>query len=179
MKIPILTSQRIELKPLDRSYCSESYVGWMNDPEVYKYMDSRGNYTLDKLEAYLASVEDSDMLFWAIIIKDSGKHIGNIKIDPVNTVHNFAEYGIMMGDRSEWGKGYAFEASQLVLDYCFKSLKIRKINLGVVDENVNGVRLYKKLGFVVEGVFRKHLVYDSNYYDSIKMALFNPDNIYC
>ena len=97
----------------------------------------------------------------------------------MNTVHNFAEYGIMMSDRSEWRNGYAFEASQLVLDYCFKILKIRKINLGIVDENGNGVRFYKKLDFVVEGVLKRHFIYDSIYYDSIKTTLFNPDHIYC
>ena len=39
-----------------------------------------------------------------IHLKENCKHIGNIKIDPINKKHGTGEYGIMMGDKDEWGK---------------------------------------------------------------------------
>lgn len=150
----------------------------MNDQKVYKYLETRGQYTIEKLIEYLSDVEVKDILFWAIIIKDSGKHIGNIKIDPVNIIHGLGEYGIMMGEKTEWGKGYAFEASKMVIEYCFETLDIRKLNLGVVEENISAVNLYKKLGFEIEGVHKHHLLYDSQYLNSLRMALLNPKITY-
>ena len=75
----------------------------------------------------MEGVEANDsMLFWAIHLKEGGKHIGNIKIDPVNKRHGLGEYGIMIGDSDEWGKGYAKEASELVIHHCFRDLRLRK-----------------------------------------------------
>lgn len=79
----------------------------------------------------------------------------------------------MIGDKDEWGKGFAFEASETIIKYCFEVLSLRKINLGVVEENISAVQLYKKLGFTIEGVYRNHIVQDSRYLNALRMALFN------
>jgi [ribosomal protein S5]-alanine N-acetyltransferase len=178
VKAPLLLSNRLELRPLNLSFCTQQYVDWMNDPEVYKYLETRGHYTIGKLREYLSDVEEKNILFWAIVLRGSDKHIGNIKIDPILSVHGLGEYGIMMGEKSEWGKGYAFEASKIVIDFCFETLGIRKLNLGVVEENNTAVNLYKKLGFVTEGLHKNHLLYDSQYHNSLRMALFNPKYTY-
>lgn len=178
MKAPFLESDRLIFKPLSTKHLSQNYVNWLNDPDVYKYLETGGNYTISMLREYLTSVEKTDILFWAIHLKENDLHIGNIKIDPVNTRHNFAEYGIMMGCRSEWGKGYAKEASLKIIAYCFTDLKIRKITLGVVEDNSNALNLYKKLGFITEGVYKNHGYYQGKYCNTVRMALFNPEYTY-
>ncbi|HRZ78149.1 MAG TPA: GNAT family N-acetyltransferase, partial [Bacteroidales bacterium] len=144
MKAPALESPRLMYKPLGLGHCTDQYVGWLNDPEVYRYLETGGNYTLDMLRDYLEGVERTEILFWAIHLKENGKHIGNIKIDPVNWKHGFAEYGIMMGERAEWGKGYAHEATRRILDFCFQEVMLRKITLGVVEDNAGAYGLYRK-----------------------------------
>ncbi len=174
MKAPVLESDRLVHKPLSLDYLTMQYVDWMNDPEVNRYLETGGGYTLEMLREYLSAVERNEILFWAIHLKDNGKHIGNIKIDPVNLRHGFAEYGIMMGERQEWGKGYAREATERIIEYCFKDINLRKITLGVVEDNVGAYSLYKKLGFKTEGVYEKHGLYNGKYCNIIRMALFNP-----
>jgi len=174
IKAPILESDRLKLIPLGLAHHSESYVLWMNDPEVNFFLESGGDYTLDKLHDFLKGVESANILFWAIHIKKSNKHIGNIKIDPINLKHRYAEYGIMIGDRHEWGKGYAKEASILVLNFCFsKKIDLRKVNLGVHVKNTGAVELYKKIGFNVEGQLKKHVETNDGYDDILRMAIFN------
>lgn len=171
--IPILTSERLILKPLTIEHCSEIYVDWMNDPLVTLYLESGGNYTIEMLREYILSTVSKKTYFWAIHLRETGKHIGNIKIDPINTRHLYGEYGILMGDKGEWGKGYAKEASITVIDFCFEHLKLRKVNLGVVEKNISAVNLYKNLGFIQEGLFYKHGYYDGDYQNLIRMAIFN------
>jgi RimJ/RimL family protein N-acetyltransferase len=147
----------------------------MNDAEVNQFLESGGNYTIEQLEAYLKSVvEKENMFFWAIHIKENDEHIGNIKIDPINKKHGHGEYGILMGAKEYWGKGYAKEASLTIIDYCFNETGLRKMTLGVVEKNIAAVELYKKLGFEVEGVYKKHGIYNGEYCDIFRMALFNP-----
>lgn len=174
-KAPILESERLVLYPLGLNHHSENYVNWMNDSLVNKYLESGGDYTLDKLYVFLKDVEISNILFWGIHLKSSNKHIGNIKIDPVNMKHRYAEYGILMGDTIEWGKGYAKEASFTVINYCFsETVGLRKVNLGVHSKNISAIELYKKIGFIQEGCLRNHIETKEGYDDIIRMAIFNP-----
>jgi hypothetical protein len=75
-------------------------VNWLNDEEVNRYLEIDGGYSLKTLKEYLEEVEVKPIYFWAIISKSSKKHIGNIKIDPINTKHSIGEYGILLGIRS-------------------------------------------------------------------------------
>lgn len=174
MKAEILHSERLLLKPLSLEHLSEMYVQWMNDPDVYRYLETGGDYTLEKLKDFLNEVESKDILFWGIHIKANNLHIGNIKIDPINDKHGLGEYGILMGNKSEWGKGYAKEASLRIIDYCFNDLGLRKMTLGVIEDNLTAVNLYKKLGFIKEGRYLNHGIYQNRYSNLIRMALFNP-----
>lgn len=172
-------SERLTFKALSLRHCTDEYVNWLNDFDIYKYLETGGNYTKNMLSEYLAEVDKSNIYFWAIHLKDDQKHIGNIKIDPINTRHGIGEYGIMMGDKSEWGKGYAFEASKRVIDFCFhEGLNLRKITLGVVKNNVNALKLYEKIGFEVEGHYLNHVYQNGKYCDVLRMALFNPNYRY-
>ena len=150
MKAKVLTSERLILKPLSLEHLSIDYVNWMNDTEVNKYLVSGGDYTFKDLESYLKLQEEKDILFWAIHLKETNKHIGNIKIDPIDVLKRSGEYGIMMGDKSEWRKGFAKEASHIVINYCFSEINLSAITLGVVKANSNAVNLYRQIGFICE-----------------------------
>jgi RimJ/RimL family protein N-acetyltransferase len=52
---------------------------------------------------------------------------------------------------------------------------LRKINLGVVEKNIDAVNLYKKLGFQQEGYLLKHLIYDEIEENVIRMAIFREN----
>jgi len=177
LSIKKLFSERLVLIPMNESFCSESYLNWLNDNEVYKYLESGGNYNIDSLKGYIENAIKNELFFWAICLKSNGKHIGNIKIEPINFRHQIGEFGILMGDKAEWGKGYAKEASKIVIDFCFKSLNLRKITLGVVESNKVAVTLYKKIGFEIEGIYKNHGFYDNRLENVLRMAIFNQEFI--
>jgi len=166
-----LESERLVLMPLSLNHLSQEYVDWMNDPLVNKYLESGGDYTFEKLKLFLEENEKKNILFWAIHLKSSNKHIGNIKIDPVNLITKSGEYGILMGDKTNWSKGYAKEASLRIISYCFNELSLNKITLGVVEHNENAVFLYKKIGFKVDKVVKGTKIYDTKISNLLRMSL--------
>ena len=171
-----LESKRLSYEKLDSNYLSDKYVNWMNDEAVIEYIESGGNYTIEKLREYLLEQERKQILYWAIKIKVTNKHIGNIKIDPINHEEKSGVYGILIGDKNEWGKGYAFEASKEIIDYCFKKIGLEKIALGVNKENKIAIKLYKKLGFKnLKDTNELNKFFDINYKE-IKMYITNTNN---
>lgn len=175
MKAPIIETGRLVLQPLSLNHLSQDYINWLNDPDVTMYMESGGNYNLEQLRNFLEEQERKDILFWAIHIKESNKHIGNIKIDPINISENSGEYGIMMGDKLEWGKGYAKEASINIINYCFKKIGFSKITLGVVEDNISAVELYIRLGFKIVSKNNNTGMYQGKLCNSIRMVLVNGE----
>lgn len=171
MKNIDLESERLIFSRLSRQHISADYVNWINDPEVNMYLETRGNYTIDLLKSYIEEQYKNEVYFWAIHLKNSNKHIGNIKIDPIDLEANSGEYGILMGDKSNWGKGYAKEASIRIIDYCFKELKLSKITLGVIEDNVNAAFLYKKMGFTIDQVKKDVGIYNSKLSNALRMSL--------
>lgn len=167
-------SPRLFYMPVSMDHATTEYVSWLNDAEVNKYLEVKKDNSLVELQAYIQDAIDRKIFFWAIHLKTDRKHIGNIKIDPVNVKHGTGEYGIMMGNRDEWNKGYAKEASLAIIDFCFNKMNLRKMTLGVIANNTTAVKLYEKLGFITEGIYKKHVVVDGEYFDILRMALFNP-----
>jgi RimJ/RimL family protein N-acetyltransferase len=167
----VLETDRLILSPLNKNFLSQQYVDWMNDKKVIKHLESGGDYTIEKLSNYLEEVEHNPKYFWAISVKKTNNHIGNIKIDPIDLNNFSGEYGLMIGDRKEWGKGIAKEASERIIDYCFNSLNLKKLNLGVKKNNLNAIRLYKKLGFTIENSSKLNRT-DQEYY---RMLLYNTN----
>jgi len=171
MKNIDLESERLIYKKVSAEHASDAYVSWINDPEVNRYLETRGNYTLDLLKTYIKEQYKKETYFWAIHLKSSKKHIGNIKIDPINSKANSGEYGILMGDKINWGKGYAKEASNTIINYCFEELKLSKITLGVIEDNINAVMLYKKMGFVIDEVKTNTGTYNNKISNALRMSL--------
>ncbi len=173
-----IETNRFYLEKLSIKHLSQQYVNWMNDNQVNQFLESGGNYSLSMLNDFLEDVSNQDMFFWAIKDKMSNQHLGNIKIDPINFKHGWGEYGILIGDKTYWGKGVGFEVSKAVIDFCFEgNLKLRKINLGVRAGNIGAIALYKKLGFEIEGIYKMHSVTSTGFDDVLRMAIFNPKSL--
>lgn len=68
MKAPIITTKRLILKPLTIEHLSQDYVNY-NDIEVYKYLETGGNFTIEMLQEYLKEVEKKIFIFGQSIKK--------------------------------------------------------------------------------------------------------------
>jgi ribosomal-protein-alanine N-acetyltransferase len=171
MKNIDIESERLIYKRVSTEHISEDYVRWINDPEVNMYLETRGNYTLDLLKSYIEEQYNNEVYFWAIHLKSSNKHIGNIKIAPINVETKSGEYGILIGDKSNWGKGFASEATTRIINYCFNELGLSKITLGVIEDNITAVNLYKKLGFKIDEVVTGTKAYNNKICNSLRMSI--------
>lgn len=175
MKNIEIQSERLIFIRLSSRYANDDYLGWLNDPEVTVFLEINEEYTLSMLQAYIEQQSDKGVYFWAIHLRESNKHIGNIKIDPIDFNKGSGEYGIMIGDKNSWGKGYAKEASYRIIKYCFDELGLNTINLGVIEENTTAVELYTKMGFSIDEVNMNVGVYNGQMCNSLRMSINKED----
>ena len=50
-------------------------------------------------------------------MRESNKHIGTIKLEPIDLETKKAVIAIMVGDKKSWGNGYGGEAMKILLEY--------------------------------------------------------------
>lgn len=145
---PVL-SNRLILQNLDPRNFGDAYRAWMRDPMVCRYLESRFQEATDEsIAGFIRQANDAaDTLLMGIFLRDSGKHIGNIKLGPINFRHRRAEIGLLLGDRSEWNKGYASEAIAAACELAFNRLDIEKIVAGCYEENKASLGAFAKAGF--------------------------------
>jgi ribosomal-protein-alanine N-acetyltransferase len=154
-----LKSERIYLRPLTLDDASEAYVAWLNNKAVNQYLVdvSRSKHDLNSVRDFITHINSKDDEFmFGIFLIDSNQHIGNIKIGPVRSYHLVADIGFLIGEQSQWGKGYGVEAIKLASDYAFNILKLNKLSAGLYASNVACARALEKAGFQKEGVRIKH-----------------------
>ena len=165
----LIESGRIFLREVVLSDATQMYCRWMNDTKVNQYLESRfEKWTIKKLQDNIRQTRNNpDNSLLAIVLKDKNRHIGNIKIGPINRVHKFAKVGIIIGEKSFWGEGFATEAVKLAVDYAFDTLGLHKLNAGVYANNSASVKLFEKCGFIKEGIEKKQYDCNGEYVDGI------------
>ncbi len=177
MRRPFLMGDRLYLRQLDEADIGEDYLGWLNDYEVTKYLES-GKFpsNLESLRTYLDHFRNSSSdLIFAIVDRESDLHIGNVTLNRISWINRTADTGLMIGRKEFWGKGYAFDVWSLLIDYAFLRLGLRKIIAGAAADNVASIVTLEKLGFKIEGRFRQEFVVAGEYKDVVRMGLFRED----
>lgn len=151
------------LRCLKAKDASEEYLNWLQDREVNVFLEARFNppKSVAELAGYIQTAgADSDSLLLGIFKKKELTHIGNIKLGPINRRHRVGDVGFLIGEKKEWGKGYASEAILMLCEYAFNQLDLVKITAGCYEENAGSKRALLKAGFLVEG--RQSSQWDTN-----------------
>lgn len=148
---PIITvaGERVALGPLRRDLLP-LYDRWFNDPEVGRhYFPQVRPHTREEREAWYERLArgEPDSAQFLIYERATLRPIGKAHLDGIDHVNRTAAFGILIGERDCWGKGYGTEATRLVLDYGFTLLGLHNIVLTVDADHERATRAYRRAGF--------------------------------
>ncbi|GLL06909.1 GNAT family N-acetyltransferase [Dactylosporangium matsuzakiense] len=77
--------------------------------------------------------------------------------------------------RDDWGKGYATEATKLMITFGFKVLRLHRIQAACGPDNRASQRLLTRLGFTPEGRLRDHVFTNDAWRDSLLYSLLEHE----
>lgn len=176
MQNPFLIGEQIYLRAVEETDAPD-YVRWLNDPEVNRYLEM-GRFPLNLLreQEYVRKLyTDQKNLSLAIVLKDGDWHIGSVGLHGLHQVHRSASFGIVIGEKDCWGKGYGTEATRLIVRHGFQTLNLNRVYLRVIAFNIRGIRSYEKVGFVREGILRQDHYSEGEYHDVIVMGILREE----
>jgi len=141
-----IKTKRFLLRTLTKNDSSNDYLNWIKGSE---YIENRDNIkTIEDLSSYISQKVDSDCaLLIGIFLLSNGKHIGNIKYEPINHNKKYAVVGMLIGSEEWQGKKVLDEVLKPSASWLRKKHRIKKIYLGVNNDNKYAIKAFKKIGF--------------------------------
>jgi len=175
----MLIGNKVRLRAIEKEDV-HNCVRWLNDPEViqYLYMTSPLGLAMEEkwIEEQLATPPTSGQVLAIEALEgDNWIHIGNTGLHKVEPVNLQAEFGIFIGNKEYWNKGYGSEATKLIVKHGFENLNLNRIYLYVFEDNPRAIATYKGVGFVQEGLLRQAVYKNGRFNNMLLMSILHSE----
>ncbi len=117
---------------------------------------------------------ENEFTYYFIISDLKNNKVGTIFIHDYNKIDNYASISAFIVPEYQ-NKFYGIDSYKLVFNFILQNLPIRKLYLDVFSYNTNSISIIEKVGFSLEGVFKKHRYFNGEYYDLKRYSLFLSD----
>lgn len=148
---------------------------WYENDRFTRLLDARPAIPRNASEFKSWLSRDEKELYLAIRQRNSDLLLGYIVIDGILWNHRVGWLAMAIGEPANWNKGYGSEALCLMVDFAFRELNLRRLQLTVFSYNDRAIALYEKLGFQKEGVYREFLERDGENHDMLLYGLLRKE----
>jgi RimJ/RimL family protein N-acetyltransferase len=176
---PIFTivGDRVALGPTRRDQ-APLFERWFNDLEVmipFEF-DALSPMTRDAIDRTMDQGPRNDSRRdFTIYECETNRPIGWTNLHRISFAQRIGEFGIFIGDKSAWGKGFGTEATKLVLDFAFTGLNLNSVLLSAFSYNERALRMYLTAGFREVGRWRQAHWIGGKPYDVVFMDCLAAD----
>lgn len=174
---PLLRAERVYLRSAERGDISR-FVRWLSDGDVMRNLALRTPLSMPLEEAWfdrMLEAQGKTGYHFVICLLGDGRPIGTTGLHDLDWENGSAAFGIVIGEKDEWGKGYATEALDAICDFAFGELRMERVWLHVYSENTRGIRAYERAGFRNEGTHRRARYQRGEHQDVLVMALLREE----
>lgn len=163
----------------DKHLQDPKYYAWLRNKEVVE-MIGRPEYLTSFpfciIEDYVINIKSSNnAYFFALYLKNNNTFIGTVKLGSIDWQSKTVDVGILIGDKSCWGKGVAKDAMFTASTYAFDKLGMRKVTGGCLSTNIAMYRCFERLGFKREAVLRKKVPFRDKFVDHYLYGVFKDE----
>jgi [ribosomal protein S5]-alanine N-acetyltransferase len=138
-----IKGKRIVLKPFSKKYHKELEI--LLVPEITRWIEPIALGKTKEILKWLITMKSTTRRYSYVIMRKR-EIIGMIWIERISKKNLSGDWGLFIGKKYQ-EEGYAKEASDLIINYGFAKLGLRKITAITNNHNKKAQRLAKSLGF--------------------------------
>ena len=165
--------ERVRLRAVEPETDAPAFQRWFADPEVVRYLAARYPRSVpswvERLREW-ATVSYGSARF-AVDRLDTGAPIGIAALRDATPEERDAELDLIVGDRTAWGGGFGTDTMRTLCRFGFDEMNLHRIHLYVFTANAPAIAIYRKIGFVEEGVVRHAFYKRGAWHDCLFMGL--------
>jgi [ribosomal protein S5]-alanine N-acetyltransferase len=175
-QLPVLHGHGVHLREL-RTSDAASLFALMTTEEVARFISPPPT----TVEGFVRFIEwtqqrraDGKHVCFAVVPEGSDTAVGLIQFHAVERDFSVAEWGFALGS-AWWGKGLFMESAQLVLEFAFDQVGVRRMEARAVTENGRGNGALRKLGAVREAELRFSFAKGVRRYNQYLWSILDQD----
>ncbi|APJ04993.1 GNAT family N-acetyltransferase [Silvanigrella aquatica] len=175
-----LHSKRISLRPIENDDAQDIFE-YGSNINVSRYMIWNSHKSIQDSYDYIKSIQKmykvAPISNFGITVLHNGKEklIGTVGLfKRLKAFQKTYELGYVLNELW-WGKGYAYEACNLIINYGFKNFDIHRIEAHCVVENKGSMKVMEKLGMQREGIIRQNYIKNEIIYDLYLYSLLKSE----
>ncbi|MCD4731440.1 MAG: GNAT family N-acetyltransferase [Bacteroidales bacterium] len=173
----MLEGKKLKLRALEPSDIDLLYE-WENNEKLWYLSNTITPFSRFTLEQYILNshqdIYTTKQLRLMIDKKNSNQNvtIGSIDLFDFDPSNKRAGIGILISD-NERNKGYASEALELLISYCFSTLQLHQIYCNISADNQVSLQLFKKHNFSSVGLKKEWIFVNNKWVDEFILQLIN------
>jgi diamine N-acetyltransferase len=165
--VKILENRNISLRAPEPEDLDLLYL-WENEPSVWQVSGTLTPFSRYILKQYLEhagkDIYEVKQLRLMIQLTSNKRPVGAVDLFDFDPHHRRAGLGILIADPSDRRQGYAREALETMLSYCFEVLLLHQLYCNIAAGNHASIKLFKEAGFLEIGR-KKEWLYDGQSFE--------------
>lgn len=150
---PVIETERLTLRQMTAAD-ADDLREWTPDAALYEYWGKKAGKADKNPELmFLQPQKPQKSFHWGIVGKAEGKVIGEVWIYLIEN-DRMAKLAVRLSRRHH-GCGYATEAVNAVVRFCFERTELQRLWTDVDARNEASIRMLEKCGFRREGLIRQ------------------------
>lgn len=171
----IINGRKVTLRSVMRKDLPTLYI-WMQNKHLLNAINRSKKTTFrSQMTWYKGIQKDENQIIFSIVHNRSRELLGQCGLRDIDQANKKAELWIYLGNSKSRGRGVGTEAVINLLDYAFNMLALNKTYLYVLDFNIKARHFYQRLGFIQEGLFRKDVLLNGTFHDTVHLAILREE----
>lgn len=162
-------SKDLLLKPFEEQHISNEYIEWLNSPDINRFLEVR--FTEWDREACINYVRNAHLIpskyLFGIYSSNGCEHIGNASIYDINNNHGTFNFGLLIGSKRYWGKGFGVQSTIGLLTLAFDYLFLRKFSGGCYANQLASRMILKSIGAKLEARIPDRFLFEGSCVDYV------------
>lgn len=148
---------------------------WVNNPETKHYIGTVLPIGPREHEFWYETLRrNPNAKFFAVETSDA-RHIGNAGVYRLDRETDTARLFVYIGETDALDKGLGAEITRQVCDYCFRRLRVHRVEATVFSYNRRAAASYRKAGFRQEARMRDAHYHQGRYHDVLILGLLKSE----
>lgn len=176
--LPIRTARLTIRKYTPADY--DDLLKMQSDPEVVRYLLYDVKSPAEVRDSLRLRIEappldtDGQAATWAVVLTETGEHLGDVTFFMVSTVHRTGEIGFVFRPEAQ-GHGYGTEAAVELLRIGFEELRLHRL-IGRCDgRNTASAALMERIGMRKEAHFVSNEFLKGEWTDELVYAMLDHE----
>ncbi|MGM0878322.1 MAG: GNAT family N-acetyltransferase [Bacillota bacterium] len=173
-----LVGDSVRIVPMEKHHAQDLYeIG--KEPSIWTHLPKTIN-TLGDMQSFVEEALEKKCLGeefpFVILLRENNKVIGSTRFLGISHPNKNLEIGWTWLNPSVWRTNINTECKYLLLEYCFETLKLIRVQFKTDERNVRSQKAIERIGGVKEGILRNHMIrQDGSYRNSVFYSIIEQD----